>query len=298
MPLAKLQSPRSERVASVVVHYLIATDKRELEKCPAQEKFIIIFLGTWAPGHPDFTRTSKAKKNLHAKQSTAKQSRMEDNRNNNNSNIFSPKRPFMARFGTRGLIRTFVKRQRTTTFRRNARYSKYNRGFFQLKGHLSASSSAGGAIVASFPVNPALFDGANPFPEFTTLQTLYDSYKVIAVKIEWVPDKPNDTSTTTNFKPLYSAFDEDSLFVPASIGSVLEYKNSKVFPLYAMFSRFQRILPVSNTTGGSFISKDGFIDIANPQTQGSIAFYAEGLDTSDNYGQWIVTHYIQTRGRR
>lgn len=60
-------------------HYLIATDKRELEKCPAQEKFIIIFLGTWAPGHPDFTWTPKAKKNLLDSATTAS--------NNNNKTL-------------------------------------------------------------------------------------------------------------------------------------------------------------------------------------------------------------------
>lgn len=190
--------------------------------------------------------------------------------------------------------KTLYYRQRKYTKGRN---NKYNTAYFQLRATLNASSSVGGAIVATFPGNPALWDGTNPFPEFTTLQSLYDQYKLLAQKVQWVPDKPNDTSTTTNYKPMYSAWDEDSQFVPASADEVIQYKNSKVHPLYMPFSRYQKIPKVSKTSTG-FVSGDGFVDIGTPNNQGSMSFYASGLDTSDNYGVWIITQYICCRGRR
>lgn len=179
------------------------------------------------------------------------------------------------------------------------RYSLYRAPhFLKLRGTIPVSSNGSGLLVATFPVNPSIWDGTNAMAEWAALSGLYDSYMVRGVKIRWVPDKPNDTSTTTNYRPCYNNQDMDSNTVPTSIAQILEYDNFSVFDLSKSWQKYFRI---SKFTGGGttgVILQGGWIDIASPVSQGSISFRSEGLDLSDNYGHFIVTQYVAFKNRR
>lgn len=204
----------------------------------------------------------------------------EDDGNNNNVPTF--------RFNT------FRARQRRFRVRRGG--ASYNTHKFKFRGKIDISSDSSGIILASFPIIPTLWDGSNPFPEWTNMQALFDSYKVTGVKFKWVPDKPNDTSTTTGYKPMYNAQDFDSYPTTPTVANLMEYDTFSVFGLDKPWSKYYKIKRF--TGGATTILGNGMIDIASPINQGAIMFRADGLDLSDNYGSFIVTYYVTLSNRR
>lgn len=137
---------------------------------------------------------------------------------------------------------------------------------------------------------------SNAVNDWTNIITLYDQYKVNAIKIVYTPYHPNDTVALQVFKAMYSIIDYDSVNPPANYNQISEYENMKIKNLYMPWTIYYRIPKSYGGTGPSV--GFGWFDIANPQANGCIQLYGTGLDASDTYGQLTVTYYVSCKNRR
>lgn len=166
---------------------------------------------------------------------------------------------------------------------------------FKLRYVTTAQTDAGGQILDLFCMCPTLaFNGGNSPADWTNVATLFDSFRVCAFKLKYVPSLPNDVSTTTGFYPCYVLFDVDSQgSVAASNTVALEYENCRVKNMYMPWSYYTK---VPKPSSGPTI---GWCDVATPTQQlGVVEALAQGLDISTAYGTWVSTYYMQLRDRR
>lgn len=144
-----------------------------------------------------------------------------------------------------------------------------------------------------------IINGAGTASDWTNLSGLYDSYRVRGVSIKFIPDYPNDTSVTTGYQPIYIVFDPDG--APAfTITDFIQYERCKFKNLYRPWKFYhyvpKMINPSAQTTPTDL--KGGWMDIAGPQSTCYINFYAQNLDVSTQYGQLLITYYVQYKTRR
>lgn len=156
------------------------------------------------------------------------------------------------------------------------------------------TSSAGGTFDHVFNLhNPNTYlDGASAMDYWTNYSTLYDFYRVRAIKIEFWPILPNDPSTTTVFQPIVFQYDEDSSANLASFDAAISNQSRKVYMLNRPFKYYKRLKKVAP---GEQVMPGGWQDCATPVAKGAIKAYASGLDASTQYGVVAVTHYVQFR---
>lgn len=162
--------------------------------------------------------------------------------------------------------------------------------FFKIKFNQNVSSSGTGVILNVASTDPSASD------DWTSIAALFDSYRVCAVKVKYLPGIPNNT-TPTAYAPLYVFADMDNVIVSvSSINNILQYENLRVkdaFRSWQYYSKFQR---VTGTATG--VNNDGYIDTASPQATGSIAIYGSGFNNSVTvYGYEIITWYIACKNR-
>lgn len=201
------------------------------------------------------------------------------------------------RYGRRKRFKRGYRRFRRTMYRRGG---TFNTAKFKLRALNIVTSSAFGVIQYAFSMtNPALWDQTNPLSEWTHFTNLYDRYRVTGIKCKFIPHKPSDTSTTTSFQPLYVVADYDDLGAPTSIQQMLDYDKCRVFNLFSPWSAYWKIPKLANPGQTGVISlRSGMMDIAAPQSTGSIKMFSSGLDLSDNYGDMVFTYYIRFAQRR
>lgn len=195
------------------------------------------------------------------------------------------------------------RRKRYSRFRKSAT-AKSNRGLYKLSQALDLSSNVGGIINYAFSltsISGALLsiDGAAPFgnlEDVTNVGALFDSYRVNAIKFKYIPQLPNDTSTTTGYFPLYSIVDIDTpnTSPPASsISLQIQYNTLRVYNMYRPWSRYVKVGKYNQAS-----NRMGWLDLANIPNYGCCQFYGPGFDISQNYGKLIITYYISTFARR
>ncbi len=169
---------------------------------------------------------------------------------------------------------------------------------FKIKFTGNVVSDATGTIsfVTSLSDPEQAFNGAGTYNDYNNLLTLYDLYKPTGVKVQYFPDKPNDTSINTGYKPLFIVKDVDSASQQlTSRNTAIQYDKLLIKNLYRPWSVFYR--SPSNTAS---TQNGGYFNIASasPHGTGAIMFYADGVDTSDDYGTFILTMWIVCKGRR
>lgn len=161
-------------------------------------------------------------------------------------------------------------------------------------------TSVAGVFAPAFQLTrPDNWDQTNALAEWNTFSSIYDRYRVTGVAFTFTPDKPNDTSTATGYRPLYVITDFDDIAALPSKAAAIEYNRLKIFNLFRPFKYYTKVPKLVNSAANGVVSlSSGMMDIANPQNTGSIKMYAEALDTSDNYGTFTFTYYIKFSGRR
>lgn len=139
-------------------------------------------------------------------------------------------------------------------------------------------------------------------PNRSAFETLYDEYKICAVKFKYYPT--SSTSYPGNVSYLiHSVIDYDDANVETTVDQMYQYQTLKTHRGMSIWSRYLKPrfnMGISGfTTGGS--SKRGWIDLALPAVQhyGVKLFceYPEGLSQGQN-ASIIVTMYVAFRSVR
>lgn len=200
----------------------------------------------------------------------------------------------------RPIRKTYRRRYKRYNIKRKSKIGGYNVHKMKLKSTFELQSSVGGQIINNFQLTtPVLWDGTNTLPDWTSLSALYDSYRITGIRIKYIPHKPNDTSTNTNYRNLYQVIDYDDQTALGSISEALQFEKVKILPTYRQWSCYYRVPKLANMAVNSVIKlKSGMMDIGAPQTTGVIKQYSEGNDASDNYGTMVFTYYIIFSQRR
>lgn len=166
----------------------------------------------------------------------------------------------------------------------------------RLKTVANVASGPGGAIQFTYANDPTIFS------EFSTVAGLYDSYKFYAIRFQYFPHLPNDTSVTTGFTPIYWVMDPDSAALSlTTVQQAVEYGNMKAKNLYRPFTIFYRFPKITQAPGSTYVTlSNGYQDINGAGTidTSSVAAYADGLDISTTYGELIITGYFKFKNRR
>lgn len=200
----------------------------------------------------------------------------------------------------------FRRRYKKKFYRRKKRYTrKYTRAgrgskgvrFFKLRQVTNLVTSVGGAVSFFNSANPsdAFNNGGTDYEDWTNVYNLFDSFRVRAIKLKFIPSLPNDTSGTTAFSPLYVGGDPDSstIMPVTTILEAVQYENMKVKNMFRPWSYYFK-LPKPGATPTL-----GWCDVASPTQQlGMIWAYGTGFDISTGYGTMISTIYLQARDRR
>lgn len=137
----------------------------------------------------------------------------------------------------------------------------------------------------------------NAVQDWTSVISLYDQYRVCAIKVRYTPDLPNDTSVTTSFKPVYIVTDFDSTAAINNYNTLSQYEMMKVKNLFQPWSYYIK-LPKSQTAGTIAVGSFGWHDMAAPDNIGTVQIFAQNLDASTTYGRFTVTYYVKTKNRR
>jgi len=163
----------------------------------------------------------------------------------------------------------------------------------KLRNLVTITANVGGVIAGYWNDNPsACYD-------WSSLASLFDLYRVESIKVKFIPQLPNDTSSTSGFFPLMVAFDQDSpATTPASKQELLEYENCKVKNMYMPWSIKYNVPRVAGTTTDVYTDKDGFIDIGGVTAFSALRFYGDSFDVSQDYGDIIVELVVSFKNRR
>lgn len=163
-----------------------------------------------------------------------------------------------------------------------------------LKSVGTITASAGGVL------NPYYDDNASGTTDWTSFSNLFDQYRILAMKVSFIPSVSNDDSSITKWAPMYILFDPDNTGVgPSTPDTCLQYDQCKVVNMSKPFSFYHRIPRITSTAGSaSVIHAGGWRDIATPDATCGIKMYSEGLTASKLYGNIITKFYVQFRHRR
>lgn len=216
---------------------------------------------------------------------------------------------------TRGQRRTIRRRIRRHYRRARKRmYRRYGTSGMSGKHHVklrlvSAAVSNGSGVVTGYNSlrNPGLAQ------DFTNFASLYDFYRVNAVKLKWIPSDPNfdpnvQAAFTNNpYAPMYIITDQDDYDLTnlTTVNIFIQYDNcvikdfSKPFSVYRSVPTITTATRVGGAAGQANIMDGGFIDINTLVDNGVIAWVTGGTNyTTKTYGQWILTYYITFCNRR
>lgn len=185
--------------------------------------------------------------------------------------------------------------------------------YFKIKSivDLTADTTAGSgtnqrSIQTTFSDNPS---GS---ADWTSIGTLYDSYRVTHMKIEFFPLDPNEmmdqgalsSSPTGLYPPVAVAYDVDNASFPTLVNTsqyetLLQYGNSKTFPLNKPWKYTCKCTKpyAASAAGGTVIIRDGLVDIASAVAFSSIlvgAQYVPRLFVGSGGEDWIVGKVVQT----
>ncbi len=143
--------------------------------------------------------------------------------------------------------------------------------------------------------NPALtIDGATAYDDWAAYSALYDQYRVRAIKIEYIPFYPNDEEAQFKHRPLVLVYDRDSSTALTTWDQAAGFSGRRWYSTHKRFTYYRklhRIGPKDQDLTG------GWIDCANPHSEGAIKTYSESMTASTSYGLWIMTAYCQFKNK-
>lgn len=169
----------------------------------------------------------------------------------------------------------------------------YRPQLYKIRLTTGISSDGGGDISAAVTDNPNLYQ------DWTSLGSLFDSYKVRGMKIQWVPNIPEgaDPTSTISYKPLYVYYDPDSTTTVGTVAEAIQYNNMKVKNIYSQWSYYTKV-PTRAADGTSKILAGGFVDAGSVNAFSAIHIIGNSFSASSAYGVLIATLYLEMKYRR
>lgn len=167
--------------------------------------------------------------------------------------------------------------------------------YFKLRRVVNMSSGPAGDITLTVSNNP------NAATDWANISGLFDSYRLFAMSIKFIPQLPNNTSSATNYVPFYLVADFDSTLSPITTADgALQYENCKVVNMYRPWKYFVKFPKVSYNAAASTqtILQGGWMDVATATASGGIYGYGSGFSSATSYGNYVVTYYVGARNRR
>ncbi len=145
------------------------------------------------------------------------------------------------------------------------------------------NSDSSGKVVDVFSNNPS------SLAQWSSLIAVWDEYRVLNMRVAFIPGFPVGGSTFQTILPIASVVDRDNSTV---LGSYSDAQSFGSFQEYGGAKPFHRDVPLSNSG-----EDNGFIDTSNPIANGWIKFYCAGANASQPFGRVQRTFLIQFRGR-
>lgn len=183
--------------------------------------------------------------------------------------------------------------------RKQKRYTgKGQRGirFFKLRRVQTISSDAGGVINVFANNGPQ-----TGFQDWSNIVSLFDSYRVPALKVKYIPQLPNDASTLTGYHPVYVIGDVDANTPPIiSVNEAIQYENCKVKNMYMPWKYYFKCPKLGGVGNIASVKTQagGWIDVATPYGNAGIQMIGNGFDLSTDYGTLVWTIYLMAKDRR
>jgi len=151
----------------------------------------------------------------------------------------------------------------------------------ELKSVLAITSSVGGVIDTVVDNNPS------GYLDWSSIAALWDDYRALSLKIEFVPYN-RYSKTTTTCKPFYWVIDRDSNGALTSVNAAAQYESAELKSIEDPWHRTAKML-------GSPAAQ--FKTTASPAFTFCLKAYQTGLSASTTYGELLITLLVQVRGR-
>lgn len=197
--------------------------------------------------------------------------------------------------------RTYRRRYKRRAYRKKwsrkstaRRFKNDGKRFFKLTTSDAVQTTSGGQVSNTYTDNP------QDYTDWTQIASLFDSYRVCAIRIKYIPNRPNDQSNVTTYQPLYIVQDRDSITPPGTVNAFIEYENMKVKNLYRPWSYYRKFAKQTSTgVSGQVVLAGGYRDCAQPTGTQAIFIVSEpGLQSETIYGRYITTLYVTAKNRR
>jgi hypothetical protein len=185
--------------------------------------------------------------------------------------------------------------------RRTGKAAKDARHTVTLSAYGLFVTTAGGVFAQNyaFTVPNDINGAALSVQDWTSFASVFDSYKVNWIEVEFIPKYPNDTSTVTASAAIAITCDVDTSGTsPSAMTTIIEHeKYTIVSPLKRW--RYKCKVPIyTSANTASVVGDGGFLDIADVPATGSILVYGSGLNTSATYGELFYRYNITFANRR
>lgn len=186
---------------------------------------------------------------------------------------------------------------RKQTMGQRTRKNKGSRGirYFKLKRVVFLAASSG-----TISSSVAIYDPQSA-QEWSSIAALFDSFRVHAIKMQWLPYAPNEVQATQVYAPCYVLADFDATSAPvATAAAAIEYENMKAKNLFRPWTYYVRVPKLTGTTiSNVVVHEGGYVDTTNlPTNLGQLQLFSSGNTGALNYGSYILTYYISCRDRR
>ncbi|UPW41884.1 capsid protein [Dipodfec virus RodF1_131] len=204
-------------------------------------------------------------------------------------------------------IRRYYKRH-VPRSRTNKQFIKIRKTFSLVTGTVpTAGLTDISAIICDNPADPVVSPtGTGAFTEWSNIITLYDYYRVCAIKIKVFPvanyaDANVLAQTTQYYQPVFCVHDVNSTTIPSAnltSDNFLQYGNCKVYNQYRPF-RYYRKMWRTIQTAGSTSDTRGYKPTASPFATQCIGLLYTGLFKQSNmeFSTILVTFYLHMKSR-
>jgi hypothetical protein len=155
------------------------------------------------------------------------------------------------------------------------------------------TSSAGGNVTSALTNNPS---GA---AEFSACSSLWDSYRVVRMIMEFIPVLTYNSGFA--FPPMVVVFDPDTTTPPSTFAAGLQYDTHEIVDLTKHWwyeATPPKVMSASAITGSYTVNEGGFLDLGNPAGTSSISWRAEGCTSSTLYGTYVMHYFVDLISRR
>lgn len=167
--------------------------------------------------------------------------------------------------------------------------------FFKLRQVVTISSSAAGIIDSGTSFN----NDPSAAQDWSSLSSLFDTYKVSAMKVKYQPVAPNDEVATRVNNPIYVIADCDNPTTPITSANIaIQYENCKMMNSVKPWTYYYKYPKQTSSANNLVILSGGYRDIAVTTASAGIYAWGNGLSASVTYGIAIITYYISCKNRR